>query len=200
MKSFNLAALSFVLVTFFSCGTGANVQTVKKTNKDLSMYNTFAYLPNTNVEVPGESYNDEEINTVIIETINRNMRQAGYNLDRDNPDLLVLASASTDLERQTTREPVYATYPYSHSGLGVSPFYSPYYYRGYSTFPGIIGYTRDSSLYEEGTLVIKLVDRENREVVWKGVASENIYNQSNTAAIQELVNEIFDEYPLNNDQ
>lgn len=200
MRLFSLAALSCLFLFLAGCGTGANVTTVQPNEADLSRYDSFAYLPNANVEVAGESYNDEQINSAIIETINANMRQAGYTLDRDNPDLLVLAGANIDLERRTRQEPVYASYPYSTPGLSVHPSYNPYFYRGYRTFPGIVGYTRDTSLYEEGTLVIELVDRETREVVWRGIASEDIFNESNTQAIQEMVTDIFEEYPLNNNQ
>lgn len=194
MKIKNLLNV-FLIMLFVSCGT-SNVQTVKTTNKDLSIYDTFAYLPNTNVDVPGENYNDETVNERIVEAINQNMRQAGYVLDRENPDLLVLVKTKTDQEIATNTDPMYATYPYTYGAVGVSPFYDPYYYRGYGAFGNIVGYDTDTYQYTDGTLVIYLVDRETKNVVWKGIASDNIYDETTTDAIREMVNEIFEKYPL----
>lgn len=125
MKSVKFSAIALFLLIFMSCGP--QVVTQKTTDKSLSIYDTFAFLPNAEIKASGEAFDDEELNSMIIETINSEMRQAGYRLDRQNPDLLVLADANIDLERQTTTEPVYATYPYATRGLGVSPFYNPYY-------------------------------------------------------------------------
>ncbi|MDT0691595.1 DUF4136 domain-containing protein [Salegentibacter sp. F188] len=165
---------------------------------DLSKYETFAYLPNSNVEAPGKNYNDEDVNTLVIETINENMKQAGYTLDRDNPDLLVLVSTRTNTETETTADPMYARYPYTGAATTVSPFYNNYYYRGYNNYSGVIGYNTDTYTYEEGTVVVDLVDRETKETVWKGISSENLYDETTTGAMRDLVNQIFDEYPLNN--
>ena len=195
MRTIKTIILCTVFLVALSCGP--RVQTIKPMNTDLSKYETFAYLPNSNAEVPGKNYNDEKVNSMIIETVNQNMREAGYRLDRENPDLLVLISTKTEIERETTADPVYAAYPYT-AGLGVSPFYSPYYYTGYSAFGGgIIGYDTDTYAYEEGTVVINLIDRETKETVWKGITSDALYDQPNAAAKRELVNRIFEEYPLN---
>ncbi|MDT0647293.1 DUF4136 domain-containing protein [Zunongwangia sp. F260] len=197
MKAMKSILICSILLMVLSCGP--RVQTVKPMDTDLSKYSTFAYLPNTNAEVPGKAYNDENVNRMIVETVNQNMSQTGYTLDRDNPDLLVLISTSTEIERETTTDPVYATYPYT-AGVGtVSPYYGSYYYRGYNTFGGgVMGYDTDTYAYEEGTVVINLVDRQTKETVWKGMTSDALYDQSNTAAKRELVNQIFEEYPLNN--
>lgn len=196
MKLLKSLFLTLIFLAVVSCGPG--VRTSQPANVDLSKYETFAFLPNTNAEVPGKNYNDENVNAMIVEAVNRNMRQAGYTLDRDNPDLLVLISTRTEIERERTTDPLYATYPYT-AGIGtVSPYYGPYYYRGYGTFGGgIIGYDTDTYAYEEGTVVINLVDRETKQTVWKGVTSDPLYDQPNTAAMQDLVNEIFEEFPLN---
>ena len=184
----------FIGSILISCGP--RVATVKTTEKDLSRYDTFAYLPNTGIDLPGENIDDRSVNEAVIETVNRNLRQAGYTLDRQNPDLLVLVSTDTDTEVATTTEPVYATYPYTAGVTTVSPFYDSYYYPGFTTFTDFAGYDVDTYRYKEGTVVINLVDRETRETVWKGVASESLYDQVSVPEIQQLVNAIFEEYPL----
>lgn len=194
MKLKKTLAILFLTLTVVACGP--RVTTSKTTSKDLGNYDTFAYLPNSSVQMPDKSYN-EDINSAIIEAVNNNMRQAGYTMDRDNPDLLVLVSTKTNLETETTTEPVYATYPYINGVATVSPFYNPYYYSGYANYTQVVGYDTDTYAYKEGTLIINLVDRKTKQTVWKGVSSKSVYDQTTTGAIEDLVNQIFQEYPMN---
>lgn len=195
MKRLNLVILLLFGGLLISCGP--RVATEKMTTKDLSVYDTFAYLPNANVSVQGMQMNSEDVSRAVVEAVNMNLRQAGYNLDRENPDLLVLISTETDTEIATTTDPVYASYPYAGVGT-VNPVYNNYYYGGYAGYNNVIGYDVDTYTYEEGTVVINLVDRETRNTVWKGVASESVAGQANVQEIRELVNAIFEEYPLTN--
>ena len=194
MKKLQLILLFLAGSVLISCGP--RVSTAKMTNKDLSIYDTFAYLPSTGIDMPAESFDDETVNEAVIETVNQNLREAGYVLDRENPDLLVLISTKTDVEVGTTTDAMFATYPYATGVTTVSPFYDPYYYSGFSGFNEFVGYDVDTYRYKQGAVIINLVDRETRETVWKGVASESIFNQPTVQAIQELVNAIFEEYPL----
>ncbi len=198
-KFYRLIAIFTVILLLVSCGT--RVQTERPSDKDLSQYNSFAYLPNANVEVEGMRYNDENVNRVVIDAINSNMQQKGFNLDRDNPDLLVLVRVNTQLGQRTTQQPVYAAYPYTAPVRTINPVYGPYYYRGYQTWiggGGILGWTRDTSMYEEGTTVVELVDRQSRETVWRGTLSRDIFGQNNTQAITNMVATIFDELNVRN--
>lgn len=198
MKYLKIITLFVISILFVSCGP--RVRTERPVDRDLSQYQTFAYLPNANVDVEGRGYSDENVNRMIVDAINRNMREAGYTLDRDNPDLLVLVRVNTRLGQERRTEPVYSYYPYRGPVGTVNPVYDPYYYRGYRTWMGgggIIGYTTDTSLYEEGTVIIDVVDRETRETVWKGTLSQDIFGQGTTEAVTEMVDEVFDEYPLN---
>lgn len=197
MKFFKPLLFILVLLAVLSCGP--RVETARPTDVDLEKYDTFAFLPNSNADIPNESYNNEDVNRLVVETVNQNMREAGYTLDRDNPDLLVLISTSTEIERERTTDPVYATYPYT-TGIGtVGPAYGNYYYHGFNTFGGgVVGYDTDTYAYEEGTVVIYLVDRETKETVWKGMTSGALYDQPNPEAMRDLVDQIFEEYPLNN--
>ncbi len=195
MKKYNLIILLLIGSLLISCGP--RVSTAKTASVDLNRYDTFAYLPNSNVHAEGMQLDSDEVSRAVIEAVNTNLQQEGYNLDRQNPDLLVLIETETDTEVTATTDPVYATYPYTPGVTSVSPFYDPYYYPGYTGFD-IIGYDVDAYAYEEGTVVIHLVDRETRKTVWKGVASESLAGETNLQAINDLVNAIFEEYPLNN--
>ena len=194
MKKLNLIIILMIGSLLLSCGP--RVSTSKTANVDLDRYDSFAYLPNSNVNAEGLRMDSEEVSRAVIEAVNTNLRQEGYDLDRQNPDLLVLISTDTDTEVTTTTDPVYATYPYTTGVTTVNPLYNNYYYGGYAGYTNIVGYDTDTYTYEEGTVVINLVDRETRNTVWKGVASETLGAQTTTQGIRDLVNDIFEEYPL----
>ncbi|MDX1653391.1 MAG: DUF4136 domain-containing protein [Brumimicrobium sp.] len=194
MKRLKILSFATILALLTACAT--NVYTVNPSNNDLSKYESFAYLPNTNIELEGRNYTDTMINRAVVESVKMNLQEHGMELDRDKPDLLVLISTSTDVEIAADTDPVYATYPY-HYGIGaVSPFYDPYYYYGYHNYSRIVGYNTTTYSYKEGTLVIDLIDRETKQTVWKGVASREIYDQPSSQAIQKMVDDIFDEFPV----
>ncbi|MEQ8909626.1 MAG: DUF4136 domain-containing protein [Vicingaceae bacterium] len=185
---------SSLMIFLFACAS--NVQTFNPSHNDLSNYQSFAYLPNTNVNVTGKNYQDELVNRAIVESVKGNLEEHGLILNRETPDLLVLISTSTNVELRTQANPVYATYPYQ-AGIGtVSPFYDSYYYYGFNTYGPIIGYNTTTYSFEEGTVVIDLIDRKTKNTVWKGIANDRIYEQTTNQAIRSMVNDIFAEFPM----
>lgn len=187
-----LFMLSALLV---SCGP--QVTTAQPTEADLSKYETFAYLPNADVEMQNSDLDQNEVNQRIVETVNAQMENLGYDLNRDNPDLLVLISVKKDQETETDTDPVYATYPYGSYGVStVSPYYNNYYYNDFYNYGNVVGYDTDTYQYTEGTLIISLIERSTKNTVWKGMTSDAIYSGSTTDEIVELVDNIFNEYPI----
>lgn len=194
MKKLKFYSLLLIAVVITSCGPA--VTTTKSNNADLSSYSSFAYLPNADVNMPDRKKNDQ-VNSLIIESVNANMMKAGYQLDRENPDLLVLISTKVDKEIETDTDPVYATYGYyDRVNLRVSPYYNDFYYNNYVNYPRVVGYDTDTYTYKDGTLIIQLVDRKKNKTVWKGVSGTSVYDGTTTNAMTNLVNEIFEEYPL----
>ena len=194
MKLYKLLSLFLLLVLVASCGP--RVTTKKPTNDNLSKYSTFSYLPNAAINMPDQAQNDN-VNTLVIQQINERMMDEGYKLDRSEPDLLVLVSTKVNERTETDTDPVYARYgAYNRSGLRVNSYYNNFYYRGYNTVPTVVGYDTDTYNYKEGTLIVQLVERSSNETVWKGVSSTSVYDSGTTQAMTQLVNAIFDEYPL----
>lgn len=187
---------SILAIVMISCGPKVN--TSKLGDKDLSNYNSFAYLPNSNFDDLKKFETDDTVGTAIIESVNRNMKQKGFELDRDTPDLLVLISTMTDKERSVSQQPVYATYPNFYGRpYGVSPYYQNQYFYNYSGYNRIIGYDRDIDRYKEGTLLMSLVDSDSKEVIWRGSASDAIFRQNETTAIAKFVDDMFEDFPKN---
>ncbi len=194
MKLFKYLLLGLLLTLVMSCGP--RVTTKKPTNDNLSKYETFSYLPNAAIQMPDQAQNDN-VNTLVIQQINERMMDEGYKLDRSEPDLLVLVSTKVNERTETETDPVYARYgAYNRPGLRVNSYYNNFYYRGYNTVPTVVGYDTDTYNYKEGTLIVQLVERSSKETVWKGVSSTSVYDSGTTQAMTQLVNAIFDEYPL----
>lgn len=187
--------LSFTLA-FTACSP--RVTTYKPGDTDLSKYTTFSFLPNADVDMPSfEDRDGEMVNERIVRMVNDEMRKQGYQLDRDNPELLVLIDVARDEETEVDRDVTYATYPYRTYGVNtVNPRYGNYYYNDYYNYNRVVNYDTDVYNYTDGTLRISLVDRATGNVVWRGITSEAIYDSNTTAEFVELVENVFEEYPL----
>ncbi len=61
-------------------------------------------------------------------------------------------------------------------------------------YGNVVGYDVDTYTYKEGTLVVDVVDRAKREVVWKGVSQTPVTN-SRSNAVQLMVDAISEEFP-----
>lgn len=118
MKSIKLLAFLVVLL-LMSCGP--RVQTEITTDRNLKEYNTYAFLPNSNLSAENTQYQDPVLNQAIVEAINDNLQQEGYKLDQDNPELLVLVSTKFKEMRRTSVRPRYSYYPYRFGGTRYTP-------------------------------------------------------------------------------
>lgn len=192
MKTNQFLSLVIFSLLFISCGS--QVKTTNPKNKSLDNYQTYAYLPNTGFN-SATMESDQDINQVVLETVNMNLENAGYTLDTENPDLLVLINSTTNIEENQKTEAEYASYPYDPGVTAVSPLYSNYFYSGFANFGPITEYDVNTYQYQEGAVDINLVDSQTKELVWSGQTSGAIVNAANLEAQEELINQIFSEFP-----
>lgn len=187
--------LIIAYIVFVAMACGPTLTTTKLTDNDLGKYKTFAYLPNTNIEVPDSLVaSTERVSKTVIEAMNENMKDLGYTLDRENPDMLVLLTTKINKKRMRDIEPEYTTYPYDPDKPH-SPNYDPYYYYGYSNYGEFSGYYVDYSSYKVGELEVDIIDRKTKKKLWTGMAKAAIYQNDTSTKIKQYVDEIFDEYP-----
>lgn len=187
----------FLAVSLLGC-TGARVSTNKTASVDLSKYKTFAYLPMLKDSADQSAYN-YEAETRFMDQIGEEMRTLGYEVDVDNPDLLVYAQANFQQEEDLQREPIYNNYNYYNYGYGPAFGYSSYYsgYTGIGNVGSVAGYDVEEVEYGEGTMVVDLIDAETNNIVWRGTAKDEAFSvdavQNNISA---YADEIFEEYPV----
>jgi len=200
MKILKMNMLAILALVFlWSCGP--KISSTVKTKKDLSEYQTYAYLPNSSVKAPENTDQSEDVGQNIIAAMNNNMQKAGYTMDRNNPDLLVIINTNYDKEtdvdvsRDLYYDYNYAYYPYT-TALPVNNYYNNNYYNGYDTYRGIADYDVTMERYTDADMVVSLVDRDSKNIVWTGSVNDfYIYQNNASAEVAKFVDDIFKEYP-----
>ena len=147
-------------ILFASCG--ASAPDAKDDLKKLKSYNTYAYLPNKDTII-NRDLDNNSIQEVIVETINANMRDEGFVLDRRTPDVLVHFHPMFDEKVAVNANPVYTNYAYYRPGLYIGPYYQDYMYENYFTIQRLNGPRIDQVPYREKSIVIDLIDRRTNE-------------------------------------
>ena len=148
----------------------------------LSQYRTYSWLPapqgqNTRV------YNDV-VEARVKQAVNQYLQARGYRLVDQNPDFKVGWHGAIDQKLDIGTMDTYY-------GYGWGPWYSPY---SVGAVPQT--YVRE---YEEGTLILDVVDAASNKLVWRGTAQAELSTDASAEdrqkKLNEAVNKIFDEFP-----
>jgi hypothetical protein len=115
----------------------------------------------------------------VQSAVDKSLKEKGFEkLDRGKPDFIVFIHAGVQ-----QRMDVYQ---------------SGYYYGGWW---GPYGGRTTVSHYKQGTLVVDIVDREEKELSWRGMASDVVRNYSDPQELQEeidyVVKAMLDDFPPN---
>jgi hypothetical protein len=175
-------------------GCGPKVDTNKRTAQSLDSFESYAFLPNQDT-IQTSSYDNAQVNEIVIDEIRQNMDDLNYRLDRNQPDLLVYYHLMLDEEMSVNANPVYTNYSYYRPGFYVGPYYRNYAYNNYFTVPRIAGNSVQQVPYKEGTIVIDLINRRTNEIVWRGRAEDVITPGNLDEELRAYVNAIFERLP-----
>lgn len=155
-----------VLLVFASCSS-TRVRFDYERGVSFSQFRTFDFY-----EVPRGVDADRLVLKRIDESIARELTAKGLTQTSDNPDLLVAVHTQSKDKINVTN------WGYS---------FADYYYFGYWG----MGPTQTTvHQYEEGTLVIDLVDNADDELIWRGVASRALPSNPTTEAIDRIIDEV----------
>lgn len=184
--------LAAVVVLLSSCGSSG--PSIKDDRNKLASYDTYAYLPNQDTII-SRDYNNDNIQETIIETINANMREEGYSLDKLQPDVLVHVHAMFDEKVAVNANPVYTNYPYYRPGFYIGSYYEDFMYDNYFTIQRINGPRVKQVPYRERSIAIDFIDRRTNEILWRGTSDETISTRRLDREIREYIDEIFKDFP-----
>jgi hypothetical protein len=199
-------ALIVVMLSGLSACTSYDYYTAAINKTNLSNYHTFAWMP------PANSRNQTGGNIAdakIKDAATNALVMKGLQLSQRNPDLVV---------NYTTKV-----------GTGTrTDYYSPYYggfypgwgwgggfgwgwgfgYRGYyNAFGGPFAYNggltyAEQEHYKEGTLIIDLIDRRTRKIVWRGFGVGEVHKnqEKNIEDLPKVVDGVLAQLQLSPDQ
>jgi hypothetical protein len=194
MKTINL---SIFLLIFISTGC-SSVQIFSDFDRtaDFSKYKTYAWLPKS------DSIQDLFHDNPIMEKnlkfyVNNEMTARGYKVDINYPDLLIEYHTMIERKQQIVNNPVYSNPANTYYGPYPYNRYNRPYPYGFNNTPYITGYTTQVIDYNEGTLVIDVIDRKQNQHIWRGWSVGTVSDMNNLeTVIEKDIKRIFKKYPL----
>lgn len=192
MKRLQITVLGLISVFLMaSCGSGIKLTDEAKT---LRNYNSYAFLPN-NDTIMSRAYDNDRVNEVIVSTINANMIDEGYFLDKRQPDVLIYVHTMFDEKAEVNANPVYTNYSYYRPGLYIGPYVEDYVYENYYTIQRLSGNSVKQEPYREKNIVIDFINRRTNEIIWRATSQEEIGTRRLERDIRNYVDEIFKKFP-----
>jgi hypothetical protein len=215
MKKLMFFALA--VLTLSACSTRYNYYVAGLNRTNLSAYRTFAWMPPAKGTA---SDNNIVADTKIKDAATQALTQKGLRLQQQDPDLLV---SYTSVVGRGSRTNYYNNYygggfgGYGYGGFGWGGFgygglgwgglgwgglgwggwYRPYYY-AYGPPLVYAGTSVEREHYKEGTLIVDLVDRRSKQVVWRGFGVGEVHKdqQKDVEDLPKVVAGIFEQLSL----
>ncbi len=186
-KIAGLIFITGIAALLTSCASKPKIETDYDHSIDFSQYKTYAFFNPMGIENPNYS---SIYGSIFRAAISKEMNSRGYTKS-DNPDLLINVSGRLqDKTRVTTTSDPYMSggyYGYRRGRYGAWGGY------GYGTQTHVSNYT-------EGTVNVDMVDREQKRMVWEGVAvgrvNDKKTNEETRTNINAGIQEMFSAYPF----
>ena len=178
------ATLALAALALAGCASGPDIRADYDKSADFGKYRTYGFV----AQAGTDSGDFKSLSTQLLQNAaSREMEARGYRR-ADDPDLLI--NFKGKLEEKVDVESTPA--PYYGPGWG----YGGWYGAPYGGWGGTEVTTRR---YNVGTLVIDVVDRDKRQVVFQGAISGVVtkeMQQNREASINRAVEGIFMQYPF----
>lgn len=151
--------------------------------EDFSKYKTYTWVKEPSVESP-----DQLVEQRIVSNVDETLAKKGLKRVDSGGDLDVAYQTSVTKQTQLTT---------MTSGMGGGWGYGPGWRRGWGYGGGSAISTTTASTIPIGTLVIDLLDPKDKQLVFRGVATDTLSSkpEKNTQKIVKSVNKIFAKYP-----
>ena len=148
---------------------------------DFSKYQTYAWLEGTPAR-------QKLWHLHIVGSIDQYLRGKGLQpADPASADLLIAYHVAVDTELNVAD--LYSPTPYYTGGVPTGPFYY-----SANSLPGSVGrYVR------KGTMLVDVVDRERKEVVWRALTSVTLKDTTSKRLeqVNKAIRKVFEQYPPN---
>lgn len=177
-----LSFLILLLLSLAGCATPRTVDYDRAMLPNMQAYQSFQ-LENRDVRASYQNLQLTEItDRRISRSITNQLTTQGFTQTDTNPDCIV-----TYFTTSRTRTKV--------NNIGVAGGYG--YGYGYSPYNAWSGYSHiDIDQYEEGTLIIDIIDAKTKQMVWRGADSKRLQHRAPTEKeINQIVERILREFP-----
>ncbi|MFN6946745.1 MAG: DUF4136 domain-containing protein [Cytophagaceae bacterium] len=204
---------TLMIVVIASSCRRANYFGEKVEGHNYQQYKTYAWL-----QPEGESENGENLRQFsndihkenIMQSVNREMQARGYELDNENPDMLLRVTTETETRRElvTAGGPQYGFggfwgHPGMH-GWGGWGWGSPYGYGGWGGWGHPFGgwgwhggYTTREVHYQHAIIVVDMFNRRTNKHIWRGGLEKRVNNPERfRQRLNRHINRMFDEFPV----
>ncbi len=180
MRFLLLAAVAVAALAAAGCSTIAVNQDFD-TAANFAAYKTYAWIAQQ-APMPGDAKTALQSNTLIDKRVKTNvdaeLAAKGMVLTADNPDAFLVYHLGIDQKIDVQDWGYsYPRYPYG----------------------GWYGGQVDVYQYNEGTLIVDIVDAKTNQLVWRGTATKTIDESASPeqreANLKEVVSRIFEKYP-----
>ena len=187
--------LAFATLILSACSS-YDFYSVNSSKADISKYRSYAWIRGNESKL--EDYYDSDIaEDKIIESANAALESKGLKLDNRRPELLIRYTAVVDSRSKTISDPVYYQGPSMY--VPVRAYYrgrQVYYYRYYRPFPVYVGSEQRKVEFDEGNIIIDLIDKKSSRVVWRGVARGQVDNPEKAVSdLPKVIGKIFKKLP-----
>lgn len=159
--------LVFVIVLpalLAACATTPMTTTQAAPGVDIASYNTFSYISPLGTDRSGYT---SFLSKDLMSATKAALEAKGYRYSQDAPKMLVNFNAN--VQQKTDIDPAMG------AAVGMGPWG---YRRGLYAGWGGYGYPTSVRQYDEGTLMIDLVDPAKKEMIWEGVSVEKTLDAS----------------------
>lgn len=164
MKQSNSFVLVLLAALFAGC-TAYQYYAIESPRATFPKYRTFAWLPAADTTGHYSDIADEKIKDEVTAQLERR----NLKLEPARPDLLVRYTIQVNDRVRIYNRPVYVYGPRTIYHGVTRNRYGRYFYFGYpSNFMVYVGDDIERVPYREGTLIIDLIERKSRQVIWRG--------------------------------
>lgn len=173
-----LASIFTLLILVFVGCSSLKVATDFDPTQDFSKYKTYRWATTNEVNPNDALAQNPLIRKRVVAGIDKALQSKGFVLAGEDvePDFVVMTHAGTKEKMNVTNT---GGYGYGRYGGWYDPWWGPY------------GGSTHVSYYEEGSLVIDIVDWTEKELSWRGVGTGVVKEgQQDAEEMQERLNEI----------
>lgn len=184
--SIRIVSVFAIIALLSACASAPKVNADYDTAFTFTSFNSYQWAPS--------SGGDDKFQTIygkrVEQAIERNLNNKGQTKAGTPAQADFLVHYHVSIETKIDIDTYYDDW-------GYRGYWGPYYGRG--GYPGTSRSTSRVREYKEGTLVIDIIDRQSKTVVWRGSAEDtlkkNMSPQERDARINDVVNAILAKFP-----